>query len=349
MLNIYFDAERMKYPNTGIYEYCAQLSRSLEPQLGRDEALSCYVPDELTFDWQESTGRYSYASWHRFFMPRQRDASLWHSTYQLTRYLPQWKLPTILTVHDLNFLYEPRSDSSRKRKQQRLQRNVNKSSHLVAISKYVAKDIDQHLNLRGQSVHVIYNGVDVQYDPYFDSPRYRPERSFCFTIGPTIPKKNFHVLPCLLRNNDLELVIAGSSRNAYADKILEEAKFHGVEDRVKILGAVTHEEKFWYFRKCAAFLFPSLAEGFGIPVIEAMYFGKRVFLSEHTSLPEIGGAYASYFDSFNPDSMSATFDRRMSAELSDEETSAIREHSRSFSWASSARQYLDLYRSVVTT
>src|SRR5690606_39999229 len=160
------------------------------------------------------------------------------------------------------------------------------------------------------------------------------------------PKKNFHVLPCLLRGNGYELVIAGSARSPYRDKILEEARRHHVAERVKIIGNISQEEKFWYYRHCEAFVFPSIAEGFGLPVIEAMHFSKPTFISRLTSLPEIGRDFAYYFDSFDPDAMSEVFDRGMSTPFTLAKKQAMAQHAASFSWDRAASQYLDVYRSL---
>jgi glycosyltransferase involved in cell wall biosynthesis len=344
MLNFYFEAERMKHPRTGIYEYCAQLGQAMARQVRADETLSVYVPESVPGTWINGTRRIPQKSWHRFHVPRQRDASLWHSTYQETRYMPRWPIPRLLTVHDLNFLYEPRSQRSLQRHRRRVLKNIRSADHIVAISQFVAADIARNLGAARTPIEVIYNGCDVVFDEAFEEPRYRPSRPFCFTIGPTIPKKNFHVLPCLLRGNELELVIAGSDKDAYSERIRAEAERHGVADRVSLIGPVTHDEKFWYYRNCAAFVFPSIAEGFGLPVIEAMHFGKKVFLSERTSLPEVGGRFATYFTSFDPDAMSMLFDQALAAEVDLTEVAAMIEHAASFNWRSSASKYLDLYR-----
>lgn len=344
MPHFFFDTERMKYPNTGLYEYCAQLGTALGRNLRPGEALTYYVPAELDFDWGGGRGRLRQHSVHKAWVPRRRDASLWHCTYQQSKYMPRWPVPKIVTVHDLNFLYEPRSSRSLARNLRRLKRNLARADHIVTISRFVAGNLQEHVPTGGTPIHVIYNGCDINYDPAFDAPAYRPARPFCFTIGPTIPKKNFHVLPCLLRENDYELVIAGASRQPYLDKIHAEARRHGVAERVKVIGNISQEEKFWYYRHCAAFVFPSIAEGFGLPVIEAMHFGKRVLLSNCTSLPEVGGEFAHYFDSFEPDAMSKIFDCALAEPLSATRQQAIAAHAASFDWDTSARQYLELYR-----
>jgi glycosyltransferase involved in cell wall biosynthesis len=116
---------------------------------------------------------------------------------------------------------------------------------------------------------------------------------------------------------------------------------------VKLLGPVSAENKYWYLKNCSAFLFPSLAEGFGIPPIEAMHFGKPVFLSTKTSLPEIGGQYAYYFDDFNPENMCKVFDAGMKHYSQTNPKSLIIRHADQFNWEKSAKAYRKVYESVL--
>ena len=111
----------------------------------------------------------------------------------------------------------------------------------------------------------------------------------------------------LLKDNDYELIIAGNISN-YFERILEEARKWNVEDRVNIIGPISEGLKHWYLKNCLAFAFPSIAEGFGLPVVEAMYYGKPIFLSSYTSLPEVGGDLATYFNKeFDPEGMRLEF------------------------------------------
>jgi glycosyltransferase involved in cell wall biosynthesis len=180
----------------------------------------------------------------------------------------------------------------------------------------------------------------------YDSPLYRPAHPFLFSIGTILPKKNFHVLPPLLKNNSYELVIAGKGTDDYACKIEQEARKWGVEKRVKLLGAITAEDKYWYLKHCTAFLFPSLAEGFGIPPVEAMSFGKPVFLSTKTSLPEIGGEQAYYFNDFEPETLCETFETSMNHYARENPASLIIQQAHQFDWIKSAKQYWQVYKSL---
>ena len=147
----------------------------------------------------------------------------------------------------------------------------------------------------------------------------------------------------------MELVLAGNI-SEYANTIMSEARRWNVEDRVHIVGPVSEGEKHWYLSKCSAFAFPSIAEGFGLPVIEAMSYGKPVFLSKHTCLPEIGGSEAFYFNyEFEPRAMQEEFVTGMDLYQSDAECRAriVREHALKFSWDETARKYRQIYNQLL--
>ena len=164
------------------------------------------------------------------------------------------------------------------------------------------------IDMGEKHIDVIYNGCNV-YRGEIRQPDSLPAKDFIFSVATVLPKKNFHVLPCLLKGTDLELVIAGN-KSDYVNVILEEARKYGVEERVKIVGPIEERVKHWYLKNCKAFVFPSIAEGFGLPVLEAMAYGKPVFLSRHTCLPEIGGDYAYYFNmDFDRELMQVEFKR----------------------------------------
>ncbi|RYG44243.1 MAG: glycosyltransferase [Chitinophagaceae bacterium] len=151
----------------------------------------------------------------------------------------------------------------------------------------------------------------------------------------------------MLQRNDYELVIAGIIDPVYREKILVEARRHGVEERVKVIGAITEEDKYWYYLNCTAFLFPSLAEGFGFPVVEAMHHGKPTFLSDRTCLPEIGGELAYYFHDFDPAIMQDTFENGMDHYKATQPAEKIIARTKElFTWENSAQQYLDTYRAL---
>ena len=99
---------------------------------------------------------------------------------------------------------------------------------------------------------------------------------------------------------EYELYIAGALTSEYPEYIRQRLDKETIKN-VTLLGKVSTEEKVWLYKNCTAFFFPSLFEGFGLPVIEAMQFGKPVFCSDKTSLKEIGSDKAWFWTDFEPD------------------------------------------------
>ena len=110
---------------------------------------------------------------------------------------------------------------------------------------------------------------------------------------------------------------------------------------------ITDAHKAWAYAHCAGFLFPSLAEGFGLPPIEAMHFGKPVFLARRTCLPEIGGSAADYFDSFEPQAMQQVVQQGLLRSLQTGRALAVQQHAAQFDWDRAASAYLALYRRLL--
>lgn len=342
--NILFDCEKMRYPNTGVFYFCLNLGNALlKAHNSNNERLNFYIPQSHTAAFGREACYMHHKSWHKFFNPVAHKMDIWHCTYQLSKYLPKnKKTKKIITVHDLNFLID--NPENQKEQIRTIQALIDRVDELVCISEHTKKDVLNHLVTDNKPVTVIHNGGGVNEFPGFESPAYKPAKPFIFSIGTFFAKKNFHVLPCLLKNNDYELIIAGDRRPDYEAKIMEQARLHHVTDRIKLIGQIPEQDKYWYYKNCLAFAFPSLAEGFGLPIVEAMHFGKPVFLSTHTSLPEIGGDEAFYFDSFDCDAMNSVFEQGLS-QFNNELSEKIKARSKEFTWQKAAEQYLKIYRS----
>lgn len=344
-----FECALMKYPNTGLFSFCDNLARSLSSIAAADgDEMGFYVPSRYRGRWGNKVSYRNLHAWHKIYMPKN-GTEVWHSAFQRSRYLPSGKVRNVITIHDLNFLYD-KPAYKHPRYLRALQHKIDRADRIVAISRFAKKDLSEHIDLRGKDVEVIYNGLNF-FDGIVAAPLQMPSRKFLFTIGAVLPKKNFHVLPCLLKDNDMELVIAGI-KSGYEQTIMEEAVKWGVADRVSVVGPVPEPVKYWYLQNCSAFMFPSIAEGFGLPVIEAMYFGKPIFLSDHTSLPEIGGSHAFYFDhDFDRNEMRSLFMSKMDLfEKGGPEIELMKEdmkrHAMSFSWDNAAAQYMKIYREL---
>jgi glycosyltransferase involved in cell wall biosynthesis len=351
--NIVIDCERMKYPYTGLHEYCLRLSKAifqLKENINAD--LFFYTPKN-EIDFLGNNASYiKQKSFHKFYNPHTKQASIWHTTYQGSMYFPKTKkTKKVLTIHDLNFLYDIQKSQKKKKKYlDLLQKKIDQASYITAISNFTLQEIRKHLKTDNIPVRVIYNGCDCLTDYKQTQPEtINTKTPFLFTIGTIARKKNFHVLPALLVGNDFRLIIAGIiQEKEYYDHILSEAQKHNVSERVIFTGPITNAEKYWYYNHAAMFLFPSLSEGFGIPVVEAMSQGTPVLTSTFTALPEIAGDSGYYFNSFEPDDMQSV----LMQSLNDFNSNPIKkyhliERSKKFNWQDAAFQYIDIYNSLL--
>jgi glycosyltransferase involved in cell wall biosynthesis len=351
MRKIIFDCERMKYANTGLFHYNLNLGRYLEKNIDLErEQLFFYTPPSAQ-QWSFQQGNHiSQHPLHKFWMPSLNGFAIWHSTYQNTNYLPirNKKIRVVLSIHDLNFMYDERKSPEKKQRYlAHLQRNIDRADAIVCISEFSKKDVLQHCDVKGKPLTVIHNGSNMLQVPQLTLKSYKPVKPFLFSIGVMHRKKNFHVLLPLLKGNTMELIIAGRKEDrSYYTFLKEQSKILGVQDSLHVLGQVSEQEKSWYFNNCKAFAFPSISEGFGLPVVEAMSCGKPLFLSGKTALPEIGGDVSFYFKDFNPAHMQEVFHLGMQQYAANGLSKQIKARSYHFNWQKAAKQYIEVYRSL---
>ena len=272
---------------------------------------------------------------------------VFHMTSPLWRYkLDRIKGRLLLTIHDLNYLYDNNTAEKISEMSEKMQNLLDRADTVVCSSHFTKQCVEQSLQVEGKRIEVIHLGLALDEMASPKKPAQLIANQFLFAIGGTQPKKNFHVLVGLLKVlPNISLVIAGPDTcSEYKAKIINEAEKYGVTERVIFLGKVSEGEKKWLYQHCYAFTFPSISEGFGLPVLEAMTYGKPVFLSKMTSLPEIGGAEAYYWDNFDYGDMCKTFVSGMESYQADKDKpSREKSWAAKFSWKDTATQYLEIY------
>ena len=284
-------------------------------------------------------------------MPR---FDLWHAIHQRSSFHPPASVKNyILTIHDVNFIHEKGRLKQRKYIH-RLQQKCDRATYITFISCFALDDTQRFIDLHSTPTEVIYNGVEdltlgTQTPPAIpflppktslNTQHSSPNIPFFLAIGEVKEKKQLHtLLPLMDLMPDYQLVIAGNDRTPYARHLKAQLSLH---PNVHIIGTVTDAQRRWLYSHCEALLFPSVAEGFGLPLIEAMQWGKPVFCSDKTSLPEIGGIHAHYFHTTDPVAMQQTIATGLAAH-SRQKALEEQAYAASFSYEKHMRKYVDLY------
>ncbi|MBS1635118.1 MAG: glycosyltransferase family 4 protein [Bacteroidetes bacterium] len=340
------DLERLRNVNSGLGQFCLHLAAGLLTQKRNDIHLHYYYPRNQTFNFDTEYSQIVF--FDKIFGVKNRSLDLFHCTHQDSRLFPG-STPTVMTIHDLNFLEKYDSESKRRSRLAALQKKVSRAHGLAFISKYTRDLAASHLKFPDVPLRVIYNGNCLSATGAGSKPAGLPFDHFLFSIGIINPKKNMHTLIGIVKQSGIPLVLSGNNSHPYAAEIMDHAKAQGVSDKVYFTGPVTEPEKLWLYKNCRAFLFPSLAEGFGLPVVEAMSLGKPVFLSDKGSLPEIGGQLAYYWNHFDEAHMHDVFQKGMNDfESQPEKRTALIQWASQFSWERAAADYLDFYSEVYT-
>lgn len=274
---------------------------------------------------------------------------LWHSINQFCRTYPeapQTKL--IYTIHDLNFLFEEDAPSVQNHVRN-LQSRVDRAACVTFISHY-AEDISKlHLNLRNKDTRVIYNGVENLTERPSKKPDFVKEgRPFFFCIGQFLEKKKFHLLVDVMKSfPDTELYMCGECHTGYGLEIIRKIAVQGIEN-ITVVSNIPDEERIWLYKNCQAYMFPSTGEGFGLPMIEAMQFGKPVFISKAQSLPEIGGGNAFIWKDLTTETMVSTIKEGLDVFYKDKEApQRLIAYANEYSYHKHVDNYLQLYREML--
>ena len=343
---------RLSHWHDGLGEFSRQLGLALAaraPQL-RDELgwqFHFHLPRAFHGVFGDQVGYLATHTTQRWLHLRGTRFALWHVLHQHNRLrAPLGAQHLVETVHDLNFLHA-KSAGKIERYRQRQRRRLARCDAAIAITHHVAGDIARELAPVPVPVHVIHNGAtDLTGVAREALPGIGDGPPFLLHISRLAPSKNIVALLALAAAWPEQRIVLAGAPSPYADEVRRLIAERGLRNVVMQLD-LSEAQKAGLYAQCLGFLFPSLAEGFGLPPIEAMHFGKPVFLSRRTSLPEVGGAVAHYFDSFDGAAMRAVVQHGLVSDAAPGRAEAIAAHARQFSWTRCAQAHVDLYRSLI--
>ncbi len=269
-------------------------------------------------------------------------------------------LPSVVTVHDLSFLRFPHFFRPANRLYLSLftRLSVHRARRVLAVSSHTAKETEQLLNIPRWKIRVVYHGVDPIFRPLrpeevaaFRARRGLPERLILY-VGTLEPRKNLvRLVQAFARLSDAEgpfLALAGA-RGWYDEEIFATVERLNLGDRVLFPGYIPNEELPLWYNAARVFAYPSLYEGFGMPVLEALACGTPVLTSTTSSLPEAAGEGALLVDPTDVGAIADGLHRLLTDEALRE---VLRErglvHAARFSWARTAEETVALYRQALS-
>ena len=347
-------------PNrVGSSEFCFQLLSELS-RIDKNNEYLVYLPKKPSSDMPPETEKWHYMVFssklwtllglsRKLFSNRNKIDVFFSPTHYLPFYVP---FLSVISILDVSYLHFPNLFKKKDLYQLKLwgRFSIRKAKKIITISKSSKNDIIKQYGVTEEKVVVIYPGIKqvsrMKYKVLSMSDlnkKFGIDRDYILFVGTLQPRKNIERLIeafSILKNKNLQLVIIGKKGWMYEDILAAPKKF-GITDRVKFLDYVSDEDLPSFYKNAICFVLPSLYEGFGLPVLEAMKYGCPVLTSNVSSLPEAGGDAALYFDPQNTEDIAKKIDLVISDEkLRSEMKEKGYQQVKKFAWEKTARETL---------
>ena len=309
-------------------------------------------------------GGHSYPIWEQFTLPKavkELNLDMLHCTSNTAPI--RCKIPLILTLHDITFL-EPKDKNSSVfynnfdwyYRRFIVPKILKKCQRIITVSNYEMQNIMTKLGIPQERMAMIYNGYTEWFKPLADTEqvykKYIEEPGYFFFLGNTDPKKNTErtliAYSKYLEKSEVKrkLLMADLDKE-YLNDIVENNHIENVVENIVMPGYIVNSDLPYIYNNAFAFLYTSLRESFGIPLLEAMACGTPVITSNTSSMPEIGGPDAILVNPENPDEIANNMLRLEEDDQFYRKQEEIGiERAQQFSWQQTAEQLLNLYESV---
>jgi len=304
------------------------------------------------------TNRISRILWERFYLPIQLKKDTIDLYHGASGRLPLLKLNTsfVVTIYDLIPYRIPWNYPNVLRFKFTLLESIQRVNKIIAISEHAKMDLVNTFHIPGEKIHVVYGGLEDRFG-IMDSDlckkylknTYGISREFILFVGSLEPKKNIsrlieafsHIQKQFGRKYFLVLI---GSRDLRYEEILKNIRETEMEEEVVLTGYVKDEDLPYFYNAASLFVFPSLYEGFGLPLLEAMACGLPIVASNRSSIPEVVDNAGVLFDPYNVQEMADTMEKVLSDEnLRDDLRQKGLNRVKLFTWEKAARETLTVY------
>ena len=273
------------------------------------------------------------------------------------------KIPLVLTLHDIIFL-EPRDKNNKSLYQNMgwlyrrlvVPKILKKCERIITVSNFEKDNIISKLNIPEVQMAMIYNGYNDWFKPVSDTEnvyqKYIEKPGYFFFLGNTDPKKNTErtliaYSNYLKQSSVKRKLLMADLDKAYLNGIVERNHIENILPSIVMPGYIVNSDLPYIYNNAFAFLYTSLRESFGIPLLEAMACGTPVITSNTSSMPEIGGKEAILINPENPNEMTEKMLQLENDQaFYDQQKKIGLERAQLFSWRETAEQLLTVYDSV---
>lgn len=353
MQEIFLESHHINNLNFGFGQFNYHLLKAIAKTKTNDFKFEMYASNTSEFE-KEFNNFYSvkkYYSFHRYNALRIRKKyDLWHSLNQNSKIEPYYNdIPYLLTIHNISHIVD-QNNYKNLPNHISFQNKINRSKALVYISEYAKSSTHEFFDVPNVPEYVVYNGntIEKMEIPENFNSSINIVKPYFFSIGEITARKNFlSIVKMMSFFPEYDLYIAGKNSTSEAQKIYEYISKNKVSN-VKLLGKISEIEKQYLYENSLGLLFPSLREGFGLPIIEAMTFGKPCFLSNNTCLPEIGGKDSFYWDNFDIEHMAEVVKKGLQT-IKNQPTLVenYKQRASLFNWNNAATDYLKIYKEIL--
>lgn len=328
------------------------------------EGVNDIIPETSNFHI-DAFSAFSYADWEQINLVRKIKKKKPDLLYCTANTAPLFlDIPLIITLHDIIYLEQVDFKGTAYQNLGNLYRRfivpkiVKKAALVLTVSEFEKENIIRRLNVPEEKVQVIYNGVGPQFTTNYSSQEIEEFRSrhnlpeqFIMFLGNTAPKKNTknvikaYVEFCLQHKEAVPLVLLDYKKELVI-KILEELKQLPLLPQFVFPGYVPYRQIPLMYNAATLFLYPSLRESFGLPILEAMACGVPVITSNTSSMPEVAGNAAALVDPFDFKDLADALARvLLNKEVRDRYIEKGLQRAKEFTWRNSAEKLLRIYES----
>jgi glycosyltransferase involved in cell wall biosynthesis len=298
---------------------------------------------------KKQSRRNKYNKWYCKHLLKQGDYDVFHPTYYNPYFLDLVKKPFVITVHDMIHELYPHYFAAQDALTPGYKAQViNKADHIIAISECTKRDLQKFYAIPDEKITVVYHGFKMS-DNLTPADRFETNDKYLLFVGDRAGYKNFELfikaVAPLLVNQNLQLTCSGGGNfSAIEHQLFVDLN---ITDRIRQISASDAELAALYVN-AEAFIYPSLYEGFGLPVLEAFYNNCPVIMSNTSSLPEVGGDAAQYFDPMSQQSMAAAIEEVISNKtLQYELRTKGKQRLSLFAFDNTLKQTINVYKQVM--